>query len=84
VLESLGRSDEATQAFEKAIDRAPKSAKFYRMLFSSKKAVAGEKRLVAMIELARHAATLPRVEQIELHFGLGKVFADLDQYDLSF
>jgi tetratricopeptide (TPR) repeat protein len=84
VLESLGRVDEATQAFEKAIDHAPKSAKFYRMLFSSKKAIAGDERLVAMIELAHHAATLPRVEQIELHFGLGKVFADLEQYDLSF
>jgi tetratricopeptide (TPR) repeat protein len=84
VLESLGKIEEATQAFEKAIEHAPTVAKFYRMLFSCKKAVAGDKHLAAMIELARHAVSLPRVEQIELHFGLGKVFADLKQYDLSF
>jgi tetratricopeptide (TPR) repeat protein len=84
VLASLGRIEEATQAFEKAIEHAPTVAKFYRMLFSSKNAVAGDRHLAAMIGLAQRLASLPRVEQIELHFGLGKVFADLKQYDLSF
>jgi tetratricopeptide (TPR) repeat protein len=83
-LESLGRMEEATRAFEKAIENAPARAKFYHWLFHSKKAVAGDRLLTAMIELARHMASLPRAEQIELHFALGKIYADLKQYDLSF
>ncbi len=83
-LESLGRIEEAARAFEKAIEHAPTAAKFYHWLFHSKKAVAGDRQLAAMIELAQRMASLPRLEQIELHFGLGKVFADLKQYNLSF
>jgi tetratricopeptide (TPR) repeat protein len=83
-LESIGRIEEATGAFEKAIDHAPTIARFYRWLFHCKKAVAGDRQLVPMIELAQRMASFPRGEQIELHFALGKVFADLKQYDLSF
>jgi tetratricopeptide (TPR) repeat protein len=83
-LESLGRLEEATRAFEKAIEHAPTVAKFYRWLFRSKKAVAGDPRVTALIALAQRKASLPRVERIELHFGLGKVFADLKQFDQSF
>jgi tetratricopeptide (TPR) repeat protein len=83
-LESLGRIDEATRAFEKAIEYAPAAARFYRWLFHSKKAVTGDRQVVAMIELAQRMMSLPLGEQIELHFALGKVYADLKQYDLSF
>jgi hypothetical protein len=37
-----------------------------------------------MIQLAERMPSLPRMDQIELHFALGKVFADLEQYDSSF
>jgi tetratricopeptide (TPR) repeat protein len=84
LLESLGQGEEATQAFEKAIKCGPTVPKFYRMLFSSKRAVSGDRHVAAMIDLAKNAASLPRGEQIELHFGLGKVFADLKEYDRSF
>jgi hypothetical protein len=40
----------------------------------NKKAVVGDRQLAVMIELAQRMASLPRVEQIELHFGLGKVW----------
>ena len=83
-LESLGRLDDASRAFEKAIEHAPTVAKFYHWLFHSKKAVAGDRQLTAMIELAQRVASLSRAEQIDLHFGLGKVYADIEQYDLSF
>jgi tetratricopeptide (TPR) repeat protein len=84
VLESLGRIEEAKQAFEKAIELAPTTAKFYACLFNCKRAVVGDRQLAAMTELARHMASLPPTEQIELHFALGKAFADLKQFDLSF
>jgi tetratricopeptide (TPR) repeat protein len=83
-LESLGRIEEGTQAFERAVEHAPTRAKFYHWLFHSKKAVTGDRHLVNMIELAKRMPSLPREEQIELHFGLGKVYADIKQYDLSF
>jgi tetratricopeptide (TPR) repeat protein len=83
-LESIGRIEEATRAVEKAIAHAPTVATFYHLLFRLKKAVAGDRHLSAMIELAQRMASLPRKQQIELHFGLGKVYADLSQYELSF
>ena len=83
-LQSLGRLEEATRAFEKAIEHAPTGAKFYHWLFHSKKALAGDRHLAPMIELAERVSSLPRAEQIELHFGLGKVYADLKQHDVSF
>jgi tetratricopeptide (TPR) repeat protein len=83
-LESIGRIEEATTAYEKAIEHAPTIARFYRWLFHCKKAVAGDRQLAAMFELAQHVASLPRGEQIELHFALGKAYADLKQYEMSF
>lgn len=83
-FQSLGRIEEATRAFEKAIEHAPTEAKFYHWLFHARKAVAGDGYLTAMIELAQRMTSLPRMEQIELHFGLGKAYADLEQHDLSF
>ena len=83
-LESLGRIEEATRAFEKAIKHAPTVAKFYHWFFHSKKAIADDRHVAAMIEMARSITSLPCAEQIELHFGLGKVFADLKQYHASF
>jgi tetratricopeptide (TPR) repeat protein len=83
-LESIGRIEDATRAVEKAIEHAPTVATFYHLLFRLKKAVAGDRHLSAMIELAQRMASLPRKQQIELHFGLGKVYADLSQYELSF
>jgi tetratricopeptide (TPR) repeat protein len=83
-LESLGRITEATQAFEKAIELAPTAAKFYRCLFGCKKAVASDRQLSAMTELAQRMTSLAPAQQIELHFALGKAFADVEQYDLSF
>jgi len=83
-LESIGRIEEAARAFQKAIEHAPTIARFYRWLFHSKKAVADDPQLAAMMALAQRMASLPQREQIELHFALGKVFTDLKQYDLSF
>jgi tetratricopeptide (TPR) repeat protein len=83
-LESLGRIEESTRSFEKAIEHAPTVIWFYRWLFHSKNAVAGDQHVTALIELAERATSLPRREQIELQFAAGKVFADLKQYDVSF
>jgi len=83
-LESIGHLKEATEAFENAVESAPTVARFYRWLFHAKKAAAGDKEVVAMIQLTGRMPSLPGMDQIELHFALGKVFADLEQYDSSF
>ena len=61
-----------------------KKCVFYSLLFRSKRAVVGDPQLAALFELASCIEVLPREDQIYLHFTLGKVFADLLQYDLSF
>jgi tetratricopeptide (TPR) repeat protein len=71
-LESLGRIEEATRAFEKAIEHAPAAARFYHWLFHSKKAVAGDRQVVAMIELAQRMMSLPRGEQDRTAFWAGE------------
>lgn len=83
-LEAVGRLREAWLAFEKAIELAPRRADFYRHLFTSKKATIGDPRLAAMQELASDIRSLRTEEQIELHFALGKAFADLEEHERSF
>ena len=83
-LELLGRIEEATQAFKKAIEHAPKVIRFYKWYFHARTAVAGDRHLTSFVELAQRPAALARPDQIDLHFAAGKVFADLKQYHLSF
>jgi len=83
-LRDLGRFDEACLSFEKALALAPRAARFYRYLSDSKRFLAGDRHLVAMEELARDAASLPKLEQMELHFALAKAYADCQQLERSF
>lgn len=84
LLMETGRIDDAVRAFERAIDASPSNPAFYRLLTDARRIVAGEPRLAAMEELARRRDALPPSAQMELHFALGKAYADIGQTELSF
>jgi tetratricopeptide (TPR) repeat protein len=81
VLQTLGRLEEARHAFERAVALAPKRAELYRGLAEAKRFLPGDPHLAAMEELARDAALLTDAQRLELHFGLGKAYGDLDRYE---
>jgi tetratricopeptide (TPR) repeat protein len=83
VLNESGRTGEARQAFEKAIALAPQRPAFYRHLFSLRPVAPGDPHLAALEDLARSEAAMTRPDRIELHFTLGKAYADLGQRQRS-
>jgi tetratricopeptide (TPR) repeat protein len=85
-LVALGRFEEARQAVRTAIVEAPPEEKirFYRTLAFLQRFVPGDPSLLEMEELARRPETLPAADRMELHFALGKAYADLGQRERSF
>jgi tetratricopeptide (TPR) repeat protein len=83
-LVALGRSAEASEAFEKAIALAPRKAGFFWNLASVRRFSSDDRYFAAMQELAMHIDTLDSEEQIDLHFALGKAFADIGDPGQSF
>src|SRR5262249_25038375 len=81
---ALGRLDEAGRAYENAIASSPKRAGVYWNLAQTKRFSADDRHLAAMRELARDIASLDAEEQVDLHFALGKAFADLGDQRQSF
>ncbi|HTP84486.1 MAG TPA: tetratricopeptide repeat protein [Alphaproteobacteria bacterium] len=84
LLMETGRIDDAVRAFERAVDAAPSIPAFYRLLTDARRMVAGEPRLAAMEALARRMEALPPAAQTELHFALGKAYADIGDVESSF
>jgi hypothetical protein len=80
----LGGIEEARTIFEKAIVLAPMTGRYYRALFNIRRASPEDKYFASMVALARGMASLPVAEQMELHFALGKAYADLGQHERSF
>jgi tetratricopeptide (TPR) repeat protein len=83
-LVALGRSTEASEAFEKAIALAPRKAGFFWNLASVRHFSDDDRYFAAMQELAVNIDALDSEEQIDLHFALGKAFADIDNHKRSF
>jgi len=83
-LVALGRSAEASEAFEKAIALAPRKAGFFWNLASVRRFSCDDRHFAAMLELAEHIDALDIEEQIDLHFALGKAFADVGDHKRSF
>lgn len=84
LLVELGRTDEARQALEQAIECAPRRANFYRHIAYTKTFSTDDPHLATMKDLARSVDRLPLDQQMELHFALGKAFADIRDYKSSF
>jgi tetratricopeptide (TPR) repeat protein len=83
-LQVVGRIEEASDAFQKAIERAPRNARFYRSLTGCKQISVDDPCLSAMEVLAEEMPTLSEEERIDLHFALGTAFAELGEPERSF
>jgi hypothetical protein len=84
ILTELGRSKEAAESIERAIRIAPNRARAYYNLTETRRIEAGSPYLKGMEVLSRDLNSLPQGEQIYLCFALGKSYADIGDYDLSF
>ena len=84
IFKELGRFDEARQAYLKALEFDPKSVSVLLNLADGNKFVAGDPHLETMRELAADVGALTEEEQMQLHFALGKAYADLGDHGASF
>jgi tetratricopeptide (TPR) repeat protein len=84
ILETLGRFDEARDAYSKALEIDPKSTAVLLNLANTKNFAPDDPHLRAMEELAANADSLSEEDQIQLHFALGKAYADLRLHEKSF
>jgi tetratricopeptide (TPR) repeat protein len=83
-LQSLGRFTQASSAFAAAVEKSPNKAGAYWNLANSKRFLPDDSHLAAMQELVRKPDTLTADERVDLHFSLGKAFADLGDRRESF
>jgi len=81
---TLGRLADAQQKFDKALALDPRRAEFYRSVTEFRKMRADDPHFPAMEKLARDIESLPVDQQIDLHFALGKAYADVEEHDRSF
>ena len=82
LLVERGSVEEATALFERAIGITPANAGIYHNLARAKKFEQGNPIVEIMEELCARANLSIR-ERIQLHFALGKVYADVQQYQAS-
>ena len=84
-LSALGKLDEAIALFEKAIAAAPRTAaSLYYNLAVCKRISASDPHLAAMQQWTREMESLKVKDQINLHFALGKAYADIGDHQQSF
>jgi tetratricopeptide (TPR) repeat protein len=83
ILREAGDLQEAISWFERAVAVDPKRGRFHRYLVDSRTEVDLE-HLRAMEHLSLAAETLPVDDRIELHFALGKSYADVGRIDDAF
>jgi tetratricopeptide (TPR) repeat protein len=76
-LITLGQLAEGRQAIERAIELAPRQIEFHRHLALVKRFTRGDAQLQAIEELARDLGSLGENQRMELHYALGKAYADL-------
>jgi tetratricopeptide (TPR) repeat protein len=79
-----GELEAAQRSYETAIRLAPRSGRHHRALLNTRRVATDDRHLAAMQKLAREMSSLPVTEQTELHFALGKAYADVGQSARSF
>ncbi len=83
-LRTLGRLDAALEALDRAMVLAPRQPGFHRVMGESKRYTADDPQLAAMEAMAAELASFTDAQQVDLHFALGKAYADVRQYERSF
>jgi tetratricopeptide (TPR) repeat protein len=84
VLKELGRIDEAVAAARRAIEIEPTKPGYYLVLTESRQLDDGDPHFAAMEALTRDMASLPALDQMHLHFALGKAYRDQGRHEQSF
>jgi hypothetical protein len=69
---------------EKAMALSPRKAGCYEALVMCSRITAEDHHFAAMRKLAANPASLSETEQIDLHYALGKAFADVGEHQQSF
>ncbi|HEY2884975.1 MAG TPA: sulfotransferase [Rhizomicrobium sp.] len=80
----MGRLAESRRNLERALELAPQSPAYHRAVVDAKRITPGDPQLAVMEDLARSMTAMGIEQQIELHFALGKAYADLAQHERSF
>jgi tetratricopeptide (TPR) repeat protein len=81
-LRELGCGEDARTAYQTALRLAPDQPRFYRRLVNTRRITADDPQLAAMRDLLHKS--LPKDEQIELHFALAKALADFGRDEEAF
>ena len=84
LLKELGRFDEAQRAYLKSLELDPKAIGALLNLADSKKFVPGDPHLATLETMVADLGALPEDEQMQVHFALGKAYADLGEQARSF
>jgi tetratricopeptide (TPR) repeat protein len=82
-LQALGRLQEGIASFEKAVALAPQDTTAYLELTKARRFKEADPQFKAMLGLASNVDSLPEPQKIELHFAMGKAFADVGNYQES-
>ena len=81
----LGRVPEALEVYYKARQLEPRStAVFINLVDARKIEVESDPDFEAMVELKKEMGSLPEDDQMQLHFSLGKAYADLKRHREAF
>jgi tetratricopeptide (TPR) repeat protein len=83
-LLETGEIDEALTWFDRAIALEPRNGSFYLPLVTGGSLRVDPAHVAAMRALGADIATLPRAQQIDLHFALGNVEERAGRYDEAF
>ena len=83
VLSDLGRIDEAAESYRQSIRLRPTHAASYQLLAGVRKQTSHDAELEAMEALSKKPG-LSIEDRMNLAFGLGKAYEDLEQYDKAF
>jgi tetratricopeptide (TPR) repeat protein len=83
-LQVVGRLAEARKSFERAVALAPDFPPYHYPLAQLERFTVGDPRLAALERLVRNEARYPEVQTVELHFALGKAYADLGRCQEAF
>src|SRR5262249_55573189 len=82
--QALGQFEEATWAFEKALELSPDEAPVHLNLANMEKFASDDRRLPGLRKLIDRVGTLDDEKKIAAHFAMGKALADLKDYDAAF
>ncbi|HWA29743.1 MAG TPA: sulfotransferase [Rhizomicrobium sp.] len=83
LLNGLGRTEEARQAFERAVALRP-NGHYYRDLAIVIRFTQDNPHLASMEQMARAPEAMPPDEWMALNFALGKAYADIGEHQRSF